>query len=324
MRVLVTGGTGFVGSHVVAALSERGHAVTCLVRDPLKAAAVFGDRAPELVRGDLDDAGALTAACARTEAIVHLAGLTAARSRREMFAVNEGGTRALVDAARAAADLRRFVHVSSLAAAGSVVNGVVPTGDGDVPRPVSDYGRSKLAGEAPVRTLACHWVILRPPAVYGPRDREFLRLFRAARLGVAPMFGDGAQVLSVVFAPDLADAVVRCLETDPTPGVYYPAHPERTTARSLVTAIAAAQDARVRVLALPRAIVRPLFWVTGTAARLMGRATLLSPDKADEILAHAWVCSPARLEAQTGWRAATTLADGLRRTAEWYRAAGWL
>jgi nucleoside-diphosphate-sugar epimerase len=210
-----------------------------------------------------------------------------------------------------------------LAAAGPVTNGVVPTGDEEA-RPVSDYGRSKLAGEAPVRELAFPWIILRPPAVYGPRDPEFLRLFRIARRGVAPVFGSGSQRLSLIFAGDLADAIVSCVEGEPAPGVYYPAHREITTARVLVQKIATTLDTPTRIVPIPRGMIRPLLWMTGNVARLAGRTTLLSNDKANELLADAWICSPAALETVTGWRATTDLATGLRATAAWYRQAGWL
>ncbi|MCC6849331.1 MAG: NAD-dependent epimerase/dehydratase family protein [Deltaproteobacteria bacterium] len=319
----MTGATGFVGVHLVPALRARGHEVACLVRDARKARARFGDAPPTIVGGDLGDRAALARGVAATDAVVHLAGLVAARSRADLFAVNAAGTRALADAVRARPGVRAFVHVSSLAAAGPALPGRAPTGD-EPPHPVSDYGRSKLAGEAAVRELAVPWTILRPPAVYGPHDREFLRLFRIARRGVAPMFGDGAQRLALVYAADLADAIVSCIERPPPPGIYYPAHPAPTTARALVEAIGVALGRPVRVVPLPRAIVRPLFWVTGTSARLARRATLLSRDKANEILADAWLCSPAALEAATGWCAATDLATGLSQTAAWYRRSGWL
>lgn len=322
MRVFVTGGTGFVGIHTIAALQASGHTVTCLVRNPDKAGTVFTSP-PVLLRGDLADVGALARGVASADAVVHLAGLTAARSRADLFAVNEGGTRALVDAVRrAGGDVRRFVYVSSLAAAGPVTDGVVPRG-ADA-HPVSDYGRSKLAGEAPVRDLAYPATILRPPAVYGPWDREFLRLFRIAARGIAPMFGDGSQRLSLIFAADLAAAIVACVEGDPPRGVYYPAHRDPTTARALVLEIAGALATRVRVIPLPRAIVRPLFRLSETAAKLTRRTTLVSSDKANEILADAWLCSATPLEQATGWRATTDLTTGLGETASWYRSNGWL
>lgn len=324
MRVFVTGGTGFVGSHVVETLRQRGHSVACLVRNPRKAETVFGEPAPKLVAGDLGDVGALERGCADAEAVVHLAGLTAARSRAALFTTNAGGTRAVVDAVRTSgAGVRRFVFVSSLAAAGPAAEGIPPS-TGDEARPVSDYGRSKLDGEAPVRALPRAWTILRPPAVYGPRDTEFLRLFRIARHGIAPVFGDGSQQLSMVFVGDLATAIVDCLESASAPGAYYPAHREITTTRALVEGIAAALGVSARIVPIPRALVRPMLWISGSAARLSGRATLLGPDKAGEILATAWTCSPAPLEACTGWRATIPLTEGLRRTAQWYRTAGWL
>jgi nucleoside-diphosphate-sugar epimerase len=151
-----------------------------------------------------------------------------------------------------------------------------------------------------------------------------LRLFALARRGLAPTFGDGAQRLSLVYGPDLAEAIVGCVEHAHPPGVYYPAHPATTTSRALVAAIAAALGTRARAIAIPKAVVRPALWISGTAARIAGRATLMSADKANELLADAWLCDPSPLERAIGWRAATDLATGLRATAAWYRAAGWL
>jgi nucleoside-diphosphate-sugar epimerase len=326
VRILVTGGTGFLGSHLVEALLERGHRVVCLVRDEAKARELFGQDGPVLVRGDLLDRVALRAACEGVEAVAHLAGLTSARGREEFFQVNAGGTRALVEAVAAAGgSVGRFVYVSSLAAAGPVRRGdALRAGDGV--GPVSHYGASKRAGEEPVRALELEWTILRPPAVYGPRDREFLRLFRSAARGVVPVFGEGEQELSLVYALDLVEAIVGCLEAGPPGEVHYPTHEQVVTARELGLAIATAvtPGRAPRLLRVPRAVVRPLLWVTGGAARLAGRATILSPDKAGELLAEAWTCSPALLEERTGWRARTALAEGLARTAAWYRDVGWL
>ena len=331
MRVFVTGGTGFVGSHVVDSLLERGHDVACLVRDPAKAERLFRARRPALVRGGLDDAGVLREGCQGAQAVVHLAGLTAARRGRDFDTVNAGGTRALVEAAQAAAP-EVFLYVSSLAAAGPTQRGRNLC-ERDAARPVSRYGASKLAGEDAVRGSSLPWTILRPPAVYGPRDRAFLTFFRMVARGWAPVFGDGSQELSLVYVGDLAAAIVHLVEgveQTRAGGLYYVAHPETCTARGLVRSIgesigAAARAGRVpRVLRIPRFVVRPLFTLTGGAAWLAGRATMLSRDKAEEILAEAWTCSPAALEADTGWRAETDLASGLRRTAAWYREAEWL
>jgi nucleoside-diphosphate-sugar epimerase len=324
VKVLVTGGTGFVGSHLVAELLERGHSVRCLVRDAEKAQRLLGASGAELVRGDLRDAAALRTACADVDAVAHLAGLIAARTRDEFFQVNAEGTRALGEAAVGAGRVRRFVLVSSLTAAGPAARGAQLTADGA--GPVSNYGHSKRAGEDALRRLGLEWTILRPPAVYGPRDLEFLRLFRMARFGFAPVFGDGAQELSLVYVADLAEAIATCLEVGAPGAVLYPAHEEVVTARELALAIcaAAAPERAPHLVRVPTSALGPILAITGFAARLSGRATLLSSDKRAELLAEAWTCSPGTLTARTGWRARTSLRDGLLRTANWYRSAGWL
>ena len=187
------------------------------------------------------------------------------------------------------------------------------------------YGQSKLAAELLVRAMAGAWTIVRPPTVYGEWDREVLKAFKLARLGVAPVFGDGSQELSVIYAGDLATALVAAATTPATANrVYYAAHPVVTTSRDLVRAIGRAVGREPRIVPLPGVLARGLLWTIGTIAHLAGRATLLSGDKAAEFLAPAWTCRSDALTRDAGWRALTDLETGLRRTAVWYRREGWL
>lgn len=325
MKIFVTGGTGFVGSHLVEHLLDAGHDVVCLVRSPAKAEALFPERRPRLVQGTLFDVTALRQAADGADVIVHGAAVLTARSRAKFFEVNEGGTRQVLQAAPAS--LRRFVYVSSLAAAGPSRRGRQLQG-GEREAPVTHYGASKLAGELVVRGGAVPWTIVRPPSVYGPRDVEFLRVFRMVRKGLMPMFGDGSQELSFVYVTDLARALLAVAGPRDTAGqVYYPCHPDVVRQRAFVQAVARAvrPDAPPpRLLPLPGALARAGLWVTGSAAWLMGRATMLSADKANEFLAEAWTCSPAALERDTGWTATNSLSVGLAKTVAWYRDQGWL
>ncbi len=317
----VTGGTGFVGSHLIETLLREGHRVRALVRSPRKAESL-GIPGVEWVPGDLTNTEALRAGVKECAVVYHVAGLVAARSEAEYLAVNRDGTARMLEAARPTG--ARFVLVSSLAAAGPAPRGH-PLGGTEPSRPVSDYGRSKLAAEALVRGSPLPWVILRPPAVYGPRDTEMLRLFKTAALGFAPVFGTGAQELSFVYGPDLA-AAISAAGTAPAAvgGVLYPAHEEIVTSAAAVNAIATACGKKVRIIRIPVPVGRLILRVTGTAARIAGRATLLTPDKGEEFFQDAWTCSPATLEQATGWRARTDLATGLPLTAAWYRKSGWL
>jgi nucleoside-diphosphate-sugar epimerase len=334
VRTFVTGGTGFVGSHLVEALMDRGDEVVCLVRDPRKAARLFTDRQPDTVLGDLTNERALRDGCDGAEVVFHLAGVTAARDRAQFFEINAAGTRRVLEAAGAAAPaLRRFVYISSLSATGPTARGHLLT-ESVPPRPISDYGASKLAAEEATREGRLPWNVVRPPAVYGPRDTEMARAFKLARWGLAPVFGDGSQELSLIHVSDLVAALLAAVDSAPADTTYFAAHPEIVAQRELQRAIHAAVLRarggkagglrRPLVVPLPGFVARGALQVTGTTARLLGRTTVLSPDKGPEFLAEAWTCSPAALERDTGWRAEIPIAVGLEETARWYHQHRWL
>lgn len=332
MRAFVTGATGFVGSHLVDALLAEGHTVACLVRSPAKRERLFPNAPLDVITGDLHDADALRRGCAGAQVVYHAAALTAAKSRAEFLEVNVNGTQRVLTAA-IAEGVSRFVQVSSVAAAGPVARGSLLQED-DAPHPVTRYGESKLAAEQAVRAADLPWIIVRPPTVYGPRDPELARAFKLARFGVMPVFGDGGQELTAIHVGDLASALLAVAARGTTHRVYFATHPEVFTtadfARRIYRAVRVARGAgldAVRdplVMPLPSPVTRAALTVTGATAKLLGRRTLLSSDKANEFLAQGWACSATRLRDDTGWTAATPLDEGLPATAAWYRAEGWI
>ena len=322
MKAMVTGATGFVGSHLAEALRGRGDEVTALVRSPAKAVALepLGVR---IVAGDLDDPASLARAVEGQDVVYHVAGLIAARTEHDFLQCNRDGTASLV-AAAARAGVERFVYVSSMAAGGPAARGRPLTG-AEPPRPVTAYGRSKLAGEAAVRAGTLPWVIVRPPTVYGPRDREVLKVFRMARWGVAPVFGDGSQELSAVHGADLAGALVAAATAPAATGkVYYACHPEVVTSAEFVRAVGRAMGRAVRLVPVPPSLGRAMLGLTELSAGIAGHTTILTRDKANEFFQDAWTGDPGPLARDGGWRAVYDLASGLADTCRWYRSAGWL
>jgi nucleoside-diphosphate-sugar epimerase len=322
MRTLVTGATGFVGSHLAEALRRRGDEVTALARSSRKAAALapLGVR---VVPGDLHDREALACAVEGADIIYHVAGVIAARNEAEFLAANREGTRHLLAAAEAAS-VGRFVLVSSLAAAGPAPHGRPRVGT-EVAQPVTAYGRSKLAAEAVVTRSRVPWTVVRPPMVYGPRDQEVLKVFRLARLGIVPVLGDGTQELSAIYGADLALALIAAGTSPTTVGrTYFACHTEIFTAEALGRAVGAAMGRSPMILRVPSPIGRSALRLTETAARLAGRTTILTVDKANEFYQTGWTADPSSLTRDTGWTANSNLETGLAETYAWYRGAGWL
>lgn len=318
MRIAITGATGFVGSHLLERLN--GEIVACLARAPSAALARSGCR---VVAGGIDDREAVDALVAGANIVFHVAGAISARSEAEFMSVNRDGTRLVADACRRAG-VERLVYVSSLAVTGPAQRGR-PVDETTAAHPLTPYGRSKHAGEEAVRESGAPFTVVRPPIVYGPRDRQTLRLFRMARRGLAPQLGDGAQELSLVHAADLADALVAAATSPATAGrTYHAAHGDVVTQRALLQEIGRAVGRSPRLVAVPRFAVRAFLALSGAVARVSGRATVLDPAKGPELLAPAWTCAAGALARDAGWSARIPHAHGLRETAGWYAGAGWL
>jgi nucleoside-diphosphate-sugar epimerase len=296
--------------------------VTALARSPIKAAALSA-RGVRVVQGDLHDTAGLQRAVADQDVVYHVAGVVAARNEQEFLYANRVGT-GNITAAAVRERVSRLVLVSSLAAGGPALPGAPLTGN-EPSRPVTAYGRSKLAAEEIVRAAPIPWTIVRPPIVYGPRDREVLKIFRLARIGVAPVFGDGDQELSAVHAADLATALIASADAAAAIGRTYNAcHPEIFTSRDLGQAVGAVMGRSVLTLTIPRALGRAALSFTGGLARLTGKVTILTTDKANEFFQPAWTGDPSPLTRDTGWHASRDLRSGLAETYQWYRSTGWL
>jgi nucleoside-diphosphate-sugar epimerase len=326
MLALVTGGQGFIGSHLCARLLAEGHRVRVLAR-PSSDLGNLAGLDVEVVRADITQAATLPSAVAGADVVFHAAAALKGLRERDLVRINADGTRNLVAASVAAAPRpARFVYVSSLAAAGPSPGGTTPHTEETAPQPLTWYGRSKLAGEHAVRAaIGLSWTIVRPPIVFGPRERDVLGYFRIARRGYLPVVGASDRYYSLIYVEDLVEGLVRAARSPVGAGqVYYLAGPEVVSWVELGRLIAAALGVTGRPLRLPEAVAVSAGYVADLIARVRGRPEIFSSQKVVEMLAPAWVCSAGKAARELGWRAATPLAEGLARTARWYREHGWL
>jgi nucleoside-diphosphate-sugar epimerase len=331
--VLITGASGFIGMHLARLLVARGRRVSCLVR-PTSDVKELLAAGVELVTGDVNDRAAVSRVIASSNArvVFHLAGLVRAMSSAEFMRVNAEGVEAVAAACMERPEPPLLVLVSSLAAAGP--SGAVPRTESDPPLPVSDYGRSKLAGEQAAARYAggLPITIVRPGAVFGAGDRGMYEVFNAvARSGMHVVCGRGDRRISLIAVADLVECIVlaaekgeRLVPGDAGRGIYL-AGAEDLSHVELGSAIAHALGKRVpRIVRVPGGLMRLAGLCGDVVTRIRRNPGWVNSDKVSELLAGSWTCSSAKARRQLGWLPAAPLADRLRETAQWYFDARWL
>lgn len=312
--VAVTGATGFVGSHVVRALSDAGWTVRILARR-LPDRAWNVDAPVDTIIGDLEDEASLRQLVHGCQAVVHAAGLIKARTTGEFLRVNRDGVARLAAIAAAEGTPPRFVLLSSLAAREPHL---------------SPYAASKIAGEqalAAAGTTLC-WTILRPPAIYGPGDRETLAFFRAVARGIGPLAASPDNRLSLIHVSDVAGAVVAVLAAPhATAGATYEVGDPAVSGHSWQEMIETAGrllGTRPRLLRIPHSALSILAVANEGLALLSGKPRMLVAGKLREFQHPDWICRDIRLTESTGWHPAIGLEAGFAETIAWYRSAEWL
>ena len=326
MRVLITGASGFLGSHIAEQFADAGHDVRALLRRT--SSRKFLQFPHEEAIGDVTDAESLPAAVSGVDVVVHAAGLTKARNEAEFASVNEHGTTNLLRAVKAHnPSIRRIVYISSIAAHGSSKNGKPRPLDAR-PRPITAYGRTKLGGELLARRspLADRTVVLRPPAIYGPRDAALLTFFQLARYRFAPLLNGGHNRISMIYATDAARATLLAATAEADIGgcIYYPEDGAVYAWLDILAAIEAATRRKILLLPTPRFAYDLVALGSEAFGAITRRPVVFTREKVREMAQPAWVCSADDLRRDLGWRPEVQIHEGARLTYDWYEQAGWL
>lgn len=326
MRITITGGAGFIGSHLTEALLERGDRVACVERPGAPRGWLEGRNVEWLPVG-LEDTETLERVVGEADVVYHLAALTEARHERDFYEVNtEGTARVLRAAAARNGSAPHVVLLSSLAAVGPCRNGERLDPD-SVPRPLTHYGNSKLLAEAVVHAYGDRVpvTVVRFPSVYGPREKAVLNLFRMIRHGVALTVGGWEREVSLIHVHDAVRGLLAVGDREVDgPRTYCLAHPEVVTWADVASAVGSAVGREPRLVSLPVAGARLVAVVAEWMAGLRGRPAVLNRERVLELSQERWVCDPGRAVREVGFSPAVPVAEGMRQTANWYRRARWL
>ena len=324
MKALITGATGFIGSHLAESLYKKGYEVSCIVRKTSNLKWIEGFDI-KLIEGDCSDKNSLGDCMKDFDYIFHLAGITKTNYKEDFYSINAKGTENIIGAVeKYNPNVKRFVYLSSLAAFGPRVKSNLPN-ERCKPNPVSDYGKSKLGGENAVLqysdTLPIS--ILRPAAVYGPRDKDFFLLFKFIKNGVLPYQGNGN--ISLIYIDDLIDAIIYTAEKEKTVGkTYFISDGMVYSNDEVINVIASALNTKVLRIKLPKPFLTIIGFFGEKISKITGKNTIINRDKIKEFMFTDWVCDITKAKNDLCFKPKIGIKEGIKWTADWYRIHKWL
>jgi dihydroflavonol-4-reductase len=300
--------------------------VRCLVRRS-RADLGWAEGLPiDIVRGSYYDVDSLREAIGTADYVLHIAGVTKARKPREYNDGNVLSTRNLLEAAAANPKLKKFCYISSLTATGPSADGK-PVDENTPCNPITTYGITKLEAETICQLYANRipLVILRPPAVYGPRDHDGLEIFQWASKGYIPAMGSKEKMVSLIYGPELARAIVEATVSEKTTGeTYFVADPQTYSFCEIMAKTAIMAGKRPRTILFPKWLIYGVAGINEAVAVFQSKPSVLNLEKVRDLVQKYWVCTPKKLEEHIGFRTQVSIEDGLMRTLEWYKEHGWL
>ncbi len=328
MKALVTGATGFIGSHLAERLKSDGVDVRILLRETSNRQWIDHIGA-ELVVGSLSDLTSLRRAVEGVDMVYHVAGVVASKDREGFYRGNVDATRNLLTAIRDVnPTISRFLHSSSLAAVGPAESADKPVDESFDFHPITTYGESKAEAERVVASFSddIPTTIIRPPAVYGPRDIGIYTFFQVAAKGIAPLIGTDRKLVSLVHVTDLVDGIVRAANSEKSIGETYFIGSEEVYDWRQVGDVTARVMGRKkpRYIGIPHALVHAVATISGALGRFQSKPPILDREKGRDITQPFWICSVEKAMNDLGYRQRVSIEEGVEETVDWYQRHGWL
>jgi dihydroflavonol-4-reductase len=322
----VTGGTGFIGSHLVERLIGRGYTVRCLVRD-VKRLGYLEGLPIEVFHGDLFSTDVLEQAIAGADYVYHVAGVVASKTKEGFYRGNRDATRNIIEtAARVNPQLKKFIFVSSLAAVGPGVD-LVPVDEQMPYHPITTYGKSKMEAELEVKKFTDRLpiTIVRPPAVYGPRDLATFDFFKTIYGGLEPIVGFSDKFVTLVHSTDLVSGIVMAGECEKTAGETYFLGSEKIYSwNEIGTVTKEVMKKKALRVRLPEPLVYAVAGVVGFFASFGAKPSVLNFEKGRDMVQKNWTVDVSKAKRDFGFKQEVTLADGVRQTVKWYIDNKWM
>ncbi len=322
----VTGGTGFIGSHLIDRLLSKGYHVRALVRNPKKLG--FLKNLPiEIVEGDLFSSAALEKAIDGAQYVYHVAGLVAARSKEEFFTGNRDATRNIIEiTARVNPNVRKFIHISSQTAVGPG-KGMAPVTESTPPNPLTTYGKSKLASEQEVLKFKekVPVTILRVSAVYGPRDTATFDYFKSAYMGLELLIGFHDTYVSLVHSTDLVTGIILAGEKEIANGqIYFLGSEQYYTWNEIGYVTKSILNKKLLRVRVPKPLVFVIAGISEFASKFKEKPSVLNFEKAYDLTQDNWCCDISKAKNELGYKQEVTLTDGVKETISWYLDHKWM
>ncbi len=328
MKVLVTGATGFIGSHVADKLLAKGYYVRCIARKTSNLRWLDGKNF-EIVEASLDNPESLIKAVEGVDYVYHVAGLTFARNYEEFLKGNRDATANLISVVeKHAPNIKRFLFVSSQTVVGPAKSLYEPVDETTPRNPITSYGRSKKEAEDVVLSYKdkIPFTIVRAPAVYGPRDTAIYDIFRTVKMGLGTMVGFRDKYISLIHSEDLSRGIIEAAESEKTKDeIYFVSSEEFYTWKQLINIIAEKMNKKfVLKIRLPHFIVLTVAAISEFLGKFSDKPPVFNYEKGIDFIQDYWICSTEKAKRDFGYRQMMSIEDGMQNTIEWYKQNKWL